>query len=107
MKKYDNITLVEGDVVSALPLIIANNKIEKVDFIFLDAAKATYIESFKAVDKIMKLGGIVTAHDTFMKILDSNDSIRFRKYLESRKDYVIINVDIYDRGLTIAQKVKE
>ena len=95
-----NIELVEGDVLKLLPLFDS----EPIDFVFLDDCKANYRKNFETVFPLLSDNAIVCAHDTNQVICGLNSAIDFGNYLKSRSDFNVIQVDLFDRGLTIAQK---
>lgn len=103
-----NITLVEGNLLEELPKAV--KKLETVDFAFIDDCKANYRQNFETILPKLRADGIVTAHDTSKIILDSDAAIQFKKYIQKRKDFSIIEVDVgvnetWSVGLTLAQKI--
>ncbi len=101
-----NIQAIYGDILETLPAFLLTLN-EPIDFAFLDDAKKNYSANFSLVANQLKVGGIIAAHDTFLEICNNKHTIDFRKQLEQTKSFSVINVDVKDRGLTIAQKIKE
>lgn len=96
-----------GDIItaklgSALPVIQNELQDEIFDFIFIDANKAGYIEFFKALHPMLKVGGIIVADD----VLSHADAVKpFVDEMFSRNDYSSQILNLPD-GVLIARKNK-
>lgn len=77
--KEETITLLEGDALNILP-----NLTEKVDFIFMDAAKAQYINFLPHALRLLKKDGVLLADN----VLQEGDLIESR-YAVTRRDRTI------------------
>ena len=87
---------------SALPVIQNELQDEIFDFIFIDANKAGYIEFFKALHPMLKVGGIIVADD----ILSHSEAVKpFVDEMFSREDYSSQILNLPD-GVLIARKNK-
>lgn len=77
----DIITSIQG---SALPVIQEKLQNETFDFVFLDANKAGYIEFFRALHPLLKVGGIIVADD----IVSHSEAVKpFLDEILNRDDY--------------------
>lgn len=77
----DIITSIQG---SALPVIQEKLRNETFDFVFLDANKAGYIEFFRALHPLLKVGGIIVADD----IVSHSEAVKpFLDEILNRDDY--------------------
>ena len=96
-----------GDIItanlgSALPVIQNDLQDEIFDFIFIDANKAGYIEFFKALHPMLKVGGIIVADD----VISHADAVKpFVDEMFSRNDYSSQILNLPD-GVLIARKNK-
>jgi len=96
-----------GDIItaklgSALPVIQNELQDEIFDFIFIDANKAGYIEFFKALHPMLKVGGIIVADD----VISHADAVKpFVDEMFSRNDYSSQILNLPD-GVLIARKNK-
>ena len=95
----DIITSIQG---SALPVIQGKLQNETFDFVFLDANKAGYIEFFRALHPLLKVGGIIVADD----IVSHSEAVKpFLDEIFNRDDYYAQILNTPD-DILIARKNK-
>lgn len=95
----DIITSIQG---SALPVIREKLQNETFDFVFLDANKAGYIDFFKALHPLLKVGGIIVADD----IVSHSEAVKpFLDEILNRDDYYAQILNTPD-DILIARKNK-
>lgn len=83
----NRITLIEGDAADVLPTLTGS-----YDLIFMDSAKAKYIEFYPYCMKLLKVGGILIVDDVFQggTILDDEADIpkRVRKIYRKLNEFL-------------------
>ena len=111
----EKITLLEGDAMEVLPALEAG-----YDMIFMDAAKAQYINFLPQVTRLLKVGGLLVSDN----VLQDGDIIESRFAVERRnrtiykrmREYLweLKHSDIYETsvltvgdGVTLSVKLKE
>lgn len=111
----DKVEILEGDAAEILPKLD-----KKFDFIFMDSAKAKYIEFFPYCMKVLEDGGILMVDDIFQggTILDEIETIprrvrKIHKRLNQFLDFIQNDDSIKTTllplgdGIVLIQKLKE
>lgn len=114
--KHDKITLLEGDALEVLKQLVEEGK--TFDFIFLDAAKAQYMNFLQEIKKLLPLGGVLVTDNVLQDgaVAQSRYSItrrdrtihtRMREYL-----YTITHMDEFETtivpigdGVTVSTRI--
>ncbi len=111
--KENVITLLEGDALEILP-----NLTDKYDFVFMDAAKAQYINFLPEVMKVLKSGGILISDNVLQEgdIIESRYGItrrdrtihsRMREYLYQVKNMEELTTTIVPIGDGITMSIRK
>ena len=111
--KEDKITLLEGDA-----LEILKGLEEKYDFIFMDAAKAQYINYMPEVIRLLEKGGVLVSDNVLQDgdIIESRFAVerrdrtihsRMREYLYTLKHHPELETSILPLGDGVALSVRK
>ncbi len=95
-KNSGNIELIFGDAAEYL-----KNRKEKIDFLFIDAAKGQYLNFFKLAKPLLNEGALIISDNIFARGLTFNpDIIHRHKTIQNRmNEFVEFMVDNYDSTL--------
>ncbi|XP_057961809.1 putative caffeoyl-CoA O-methyltransferase At1g67980 isoform X2 [Malania oleifera] len=112
------INFIQSDAISALDKMLCNNGEREFDFVFVDAAKSSYMEFHEHVIKLVKIGGIIAYDNTlwfgsvvweeehvpeFLKT-DRKPLMEFNTFLASDPRVEISQLSIGD-GLTLCRRL--
>lgn len=112
--KNEVITLLEGDALKIMPTLEAN----QFDFVFMDAAKAQYVNFLPEVMRLMKSGAVLITDNVFQEgdLIESKYVVRrrdrtiqkrMREYLEIVKNHPQLETTIVPIGDGITMSVKK
>ena len=114
LKDVKNVTIVEGDAAETLPEL--GRRLTKIDMVFIDADKKSYLTYLDWAERVLQPGGIIVADDTLLKgsvykkdlpyrvrASTCNTLKEFNLRLADPKYYTSILLPT-DAGLTIAVK---
>lgn len=111
--KEEVITLLEGDALEIMPTLVA----DQFDFVFMDAAKAQYINFLPEVLRLMKNGSVLITDNVLQEgdLIESKYVVRrrdrtihkrMREYMEAVKNHPQLETTIVPIGDGITVSVK-